>query len=167
MRDKANKPDLLTTSHQRLFPLAMAALLAAVFGLNPKARAQEVPTPISGALGQVQSVETSSAQEGNSTEAIGLLVTLEARPGKEADAEAFLKSAQPLALNEKGTLKWYAVKLGPAKFGIFDTFANEAGRNAHLTGEIAKALTARASELFAVPPQVEKVEILASSPLKD
>jgi quinol monooxygenase YgiN len=102
----------------------------------------------------------------NSMETIGLLVQLEARPGKEADAEAFLKSAQPLALDEKATLKWYAIKLGPRRFGIFDTFANEAGRNAHLTGEIAKALTARASELFAVPPQVEKVEILASSPLK-
>ena len=99
-------------------------------------------------------------------EAIGLLVTLEARAGKEADAEAFLRSAQPLALNERGTLKWYAIKIGPGKFGIFDTFANEAGRNAHLTGEIAKALTARASELFAVPPQVEKVEVLANTPLK-
>jgi hypothetical protein len=76
-------------------------------------------------------------------EAIGLLVTLEARAGKEADAEAFLKSAQPLALDEKGTLKWYAIKLGPGKFGIFDTFANEAGRNAHLSGDIAKALGAR------------------------
>jgi quinol monooxygenase YgiN len=99
-------------------------------------------------------------------EAIGLLVTFEARAGKEADAESFLKSAQSLALNEKGTLKWYAFKLGPRKFGIFDTFANEAGRNAHLTGEIAKALGARASELFAVSPQVDKVEILASTPLK-
>jgi quinol monooxygenase YgiN len=99
-------------------------------------------------------------------EAIGLLVTLEARPGKEADAEAFLKSAQPLALNEKGTLKWYAIKLGPGKFGIFDTFANEGGRNAHLTGEIAKALGARANELFAAPPQIEKMEVLASTPLK-
>jgi quinol monooxygenase YgiN len=99
-------------------------------------------------------------------EVVGLLVTLEARAGKEADAEAFLKSAQPLALNEKGTLKWYAIKIGPGKFGIFDTFANEAGRNAHLTGEIANALTARAGELFAVSPQVEKVEILASTPLK-
>src|SRR2546429_7092637 len=69
-------------------------------------------------------------------EAIGLLVTLEARAGKEADAEAFLKSAQPLALNEKATLKWYAFKLGPGRFGIFDTFANEAGRNAHLNGDI-------------------------------
>lgn len=99
-------------------------------------------------------------------EAIGLLVTLEARAGKEPEAEAFLKSAQPLALNEKGTLKWYAFKIGPRKFGIFDSFANEAGRNAHLTGEIAKALGARASELFAVPPQVEKVEILATTSLK-
>jgi quinol monooxygenase YgiN len=99
-------------------------------------------------------------------EAIGLLVTLEARSGKEADAEAFLKSAQPLAQNEKETLKWYAIKLGPGKFGIFDTFATEAGRNAHLTGEIAQALGARANELFATPPRIEKVEILATTPLK-
>src|SRR6516225_3460985 len=99
-------------------------------------------------------------------EAIGLLVTLEARRGKEADAEAFLKSAQPLALDEKGTLKWYAIKLGPGKFGIFDTFANEVGRNAHLSGEIAKALGARANELLAVPPQIEKMEVLAGTPFK-
>jgi quinol monooxygenase YgiN len=99
-------------------------------------------------------------------EAIGLFVMLEARSGKEAEVEAFLKSAQPLALNEKATSKWYAIKIGPGKYGIFDTFANEAGRDAHLTGEIAKALTARASELFAVPPRVEKVEVLASTPLK-
>ena len=99
-------------------------------------------------------------------EAIGLLVTLQARAGKEADAEAFLKSAQPLALNENGTLKWYAFKIGPRKFGIFDTFANEAGRGAHLNVEIATALGKRASELFAVPPQVQKVEVLATTPFK-
>ena len=99
-------------------------------------------------------------------ETIGLLVTLEARSGKEADAETFLKSTQPLALDEKATLKWYAIKLGSGKFGIFDTFANEAGRNAHLTGEIAKALTARVDELFAIAPQVQKVEVLANTPLK-
>jgi quinol monooxygenase YgiN len=157
---------LYATISKGKFPLAVVALSAAVFGCNLRARAQDVPPPISGALGQVQSVETNSTQEGNSTEAIGLLVTLEARPGKEADAEAFLKSAQPLALNEKGTLKWYAIKLGPGKFGIFDTFANEEGRNAHLTGEIAKALGARANELFAAAPQIEKTEILASTPLK-
>jgi quinol monooxygenase YgiN len=99
-------------------------------------------------------------------EAIGLLVTLEARAGKETDVEAFLKSAQPLARDEQGTLKWYAIKLGPGRFGIFDTFANEAGRNAHLGGDIAKTLGARAGELFAVPPQVQKVEVLATTPLK-
>jgi hypothetical protein len=99
-------------------------------------------------------------------EATGLLVTLEARAGTEADAEAFLKSAQPLALNERATLKWHAIKIGPGKFGIFDTFANEAGRNAPLSGDIAKALGARASELFAVPPRVEKVEVLANTLLK-
>ena len=99
-------------------------------------------------------------------EALGLLVTLEARAGKEAAAEAFLKSAQPLAVDEKGTLKWYAFKVGPGKFGLFDTFANEAGRNAHLTGDIAKALGEKANELFAVAPKVEKVEVLVSTPLK-
>ena len=99
-------------------------------------------------------------------EAVGLLVMLEARRGKETDAEAFLKSAQPLAVDEKGTLKWYAIKLGPGKFAICDTFANEGGRNAHLAGEIAKALGVRANELLAAPPQIEKVEVLASTPLK-
>jgi quinol monooxygenase YgiN len=110
--------------------------------------------------------ELSQQKRETSMEAIGLLVTLEARAGKEADAEAFLKSAQPLAQDEAGTLKWYAIKLGPGKFGIFDTFANEADRNAHLSGRIAKALGALASELFATPPQVEKVEVLATTPLK-
>jgi quinol monooxygenase YgiN len=166
MRIKATKQHPLGTSHHRMLPLAMVTLLAAAFGFNPAARAQDAPTA-SGAQGQVQSVGNNSAQESNSMEAIGLLVTLEARAGKEADAEAFLKSAQPLALNEKGTLKWYAFKAGPGKFVIFDTFADEGGRNAHLTGEIAKPLGARANELFATPPRIEKVEILASTPLKN
>ena len=91
-----------------------------------------------------------------------LLALLDAKPGKEKELEEFLKSAQPLAAGEAGTTTWYAVKLGPAKFGIFDTFKDEAGRNAHLSGEIAKALFAKADELLAKPPQVEKLEILAS-----
>jgi quinol monooxygenase YgiN len=91
-----------------------------------------------------------------------LLALLEARPGKEKELEEFLKSAQPLAARETGTTTWYAVKLGPARFGIFDSFKDEAGRNAHLSGEIAKALFARADELLAKPPQIEKLEILAS-----
>src|SRR5258708_36828669 len=166
MRVNATKPQPPVPSHHRMFPFAMVTLLAAAFGLSSATRAQDVATA-SGVQGQVQSVGNNSTQEGNSMEAIGLLVVLEARRGKEADAEAFLKSAQPLALNENGTLKWYAIKLGPGKFGVFDTSANEGGRNAHLTGEIAKALGTRANELFATPPQIEKVEILASTPLKE
>jgi quinol monooxygenase YgiN len=93
---------------------------------------------------------------------VAILALLEAKAGKENEVEAFLKSAQPLAEQEAGTTSWYAVRLGPAKFGIFDTFKDETGRNAHLTGEIAKALFARAEELFATPPQVEKLDILAA-----
>jgi len=90
-----------------------------------------------------------------------LLALLEAKPGKEKEVEEFLKSAEPLAGQEPGTTTWYAVKLGPAKFGIFDTFRDEAGREAHLSGEIAKALMAKAGELLAKPPQIEKLDILA------
>jgi len=95
-------------------------------------------------------------------EKLALLASLEAWPGKEAEVEAFLKSAQPLVLEEPGTVNWYAFKTGPSTFGIFDTFADEDGRNAHLTGEIAKALMAKADELFATPPKIEKLALLAS-----
>ncbi|HEY2470420.1 MAG TPA: antibiotic biosynthesis monooxygenase [Terracidiphilus sp.] len=92
---------------------------------------------------------------------LAVLVLLNAKPGKEKEVEQFLKSAQPLALREPGTSTWYAVKLGPGRFGIFDTFQDEAGRNAHFNGEIAKALFAKAEDLFSTPPQVEKLDILA------
>lgn len=91
-----------------------------------------------------------------------LFAMLQAKSGKEKDVEEFLKSAQPMAVSEAGTSTWYALKLGPSKFGIFDTFKDEAGRNAHLSGEIAKALFAKAEELFSAPPQVEKLDVLAS-----
>jgi quinol monooxygenase YgiN len=91
-----------------------------------------------------------------------ILALVEARPGKEKELEAFLKSAQPLAVAEPATTTWYAVKLGPAKFGIFDTFPDNAGRDAHLNGPIAKALMAKADELLAKPPQIEMLDILAS-----
>jgi quinol monooxygenase YgiN len=93
---------------------------------------------------------------------LAILALLEAKPGKEQELEAFLKSAQPLAVAEPGTTTWYAVKLGPARFGIFDTFPDDAGRKAHLSGEIAKALFAKADELLAKPPQIEMLEIMAS-----
>jgi quinol monooxygenase YgiN len=104
-------------------------------------------------------VQTESLEDG--MDKYALLALLQAKPGKEQEVEAFLKSAQPLAAKETATTSWYAVRLGPSKFGIFDTFPDEAGRDAHLTGEIAKALFAKADDLFATPPQVEKLEILA------
>jgi quinol monooxygenase YgiN len=76
--------------------------------------------------------------------------------------KSFLKSALPLAQAETGTTSWYALKIGAAKFGIFDTFANANGRDAHLSGEIAKALFAKAEDLFAKPPMIEQPEILAA-----
>jgi quinol monooxygenase YgiN len=76
--------------------------------------------------------------------------------------KSFLKSALPLAQAETGTSSWYALKIGAAKFGIFDTFADANGRDAHLSGEIAKALFAKAEDLFAKPPMIEQPEILAA-----
>jgi quinol monooxygenase YgiN len=94
-------------------------------------------------------------------ETLGILAVLEAKHGKEREVEAFLKSALPMARAERGTISWYALKLGPSRFGIFDTFADQGGRDAHLSGEIAKALFARADELFRAPPVIEQAEILA------
>lgn len=91
----------------------------------------------------------------------GLLAILEAKPGKENEVEQFLRGALPLAQAESGTVSWYALRLGNTKFGIFDTFNDEAGRKAHLSGKIAEALFARAAELFSQAPKVEQVDILA------
>ena len=96
---------------------------------------------------------------------LALLVVLEAKIGKEAEVASFLKSALALAQQEAGTSNWYAFQISPVTFGIFDTFRDEDGRNAHLSGEIAKALFAKADELLAKPPQVEKVEVLAAKRL--
>ncbi|MGJ0506546.1 MAG: putative quinol monooxygenase [Methylocystis sp.] len=90
-----------------------------------------------------------------------LYVQLEAKPGKEAEVEAFLKGALPLVEAEPGTITWFAMKMGPTSFGIFDTLNNEGDREAHLSGAVAKALMAKASELLADPPDIYKIEILA------
>jgi quinol monooxygenase YgiN len=92
---------------------------------------------------------------------LALLARLEAKPGKEQELSDFLKSALPLAEQEAGTLSWFALKIGPATYGIFDTFENEDGRQAHLNGPIAKALMEKASELLSAAPVIEQVELLA------
>ena len=93
---------------------------------------------------------------------VGLLVRVEAKPGKEGEVENFLRGALPLAQAEPATTTWYAIRLGPSTFGIFDTFPDDSGRQAHLSGPIAAALMANASELLSQPPTIETVDILAA-----
>ena len=91
-----------------------------------------------------------------------LLVRLQAKPGKEAAVAKFLEGGLPIVEEEPATISWYALKLGPSTFGIFDTFPDEAGRQAHLAGRVAAALMAQASDLLVSAPAIEKVEILAA-----
>ena len=93
---------------------------------------------------------------------VALFVRLEAKPGKEADVESFLLNGLSIVQDEPTTTTWYAIKLGPSTFGIFDTFADDAGRNAHLSGRVAAALKAQTSDLFSRPPAIEQVKVLAA-----
>ena len=92
---------------------------------------------------------------------VGLLVRLEAKPGKEAEVESFLKSGLALVEDEPETTVWFAIRMGQSTFGIFDAFPDDSGRKAHLSGRIAAALMAKASELLAQPPVIENVDVLA------
>jgi quinol monooxygenase YgiN len=91
----------------------------------------------------------------------GILAILDAKPGKEKEVETFLRSAQALAEKEEGTTTWFAVHIASQRYAIFDTFADEKGRDAHLNGEIAKNLFSRAMELFESEPEVHNLTILA------
>ena len=91
-----------------------------------------------------------------------LLVRLDAKPGKEEAVASFLKDGLSIVQDEPATITWYALKLGPSTYGIFDTFPDDAGRDAHLAGRVAAALMASASELLLTPPMIDKVEILAA-----
>jgi quinol monooxygenase YgiN len=93
---------------------------------------------------------------------VGILAQLEAKPGKEAEVASFLESALPLANREHATIAWFAIRLGPSTFGIFDVFPDDAGRQAHLSGPIAQALMAKASELLSKPPKIEQIDVLAA-----
>lgn len=93
---------------------------------------------------------------------VGLLVTLKARPGKEQEVADFLASALPLAEAEPSTTAWFAIRMSEDTFGIFDAFAEDRGRQAHLNGPIAAALMDKADELLAVPPEIRPVDVLAS-----
>ena len=91
-----------------------------------------------------------------------ILALMRPKPGKETALEQFLVSARSFVLAEEGTTSWYAVKLDDGRFGIFDTFPDRNGRDAHLRGEVARRLMANATELLAEPPIIQNAEILAS-----
>jgi quinol monooxygenase YgiN len=93
---------------------------------------------------------------------VGLYVRLEVKPGKEKDVESFLRDGLALVNQEPATTAWFALRIGPTTYGIFDVFPDEAGRKAHLSGKVAAALMAKAPELLVQGPNIEKIDILAS-----
>jgi quinol monooxygenase YgiN len=93
---------------------------------------------------------------------VALFARLEAKAGKENEVAKFLETGLELANQETTTPIWFALRLGPTTFGVFDAFANESGREAHLNGPIAKALMAQAPELFAKPPAIERIDVLGA-----
>jgi quinol monooxygenase YgiN len=92
---------------------------------------------------------------------VALFVRLEAKPGKEAEVEALLKGGLAIVEEEPATIVWFGVRIGPSTFGIFDAFPDESGREAHLAGRVAAALMAKAPDLLAEPPKIEKMDVLA------
>jgi quinol monooxygenase YgiN len=93
---------------------------------------------------------------------VALLVRFEAKRGKEAEVESFLRGGLATVLEEPETTAWFAIRMSPFSFAIFDAFPNEAGRQAHLAGRVAAALMDKASELLVEPPIIEKVDVLAA-----
>ena len=91
---------------------------------------------------------------------VGLLVRIEAKQGREADVEAFLQQGLTLVQEESATTRWFALRLGPSTFGIFDAFPDDSGRQAHLSGKVAQALKENAGVLFDAP-SIEQVDVIA------
>jgi quinol monooxygenase YgiN len=93
---------------------------------------------------------------------VALFVLLKAKPGKEAEVEEFLRSGLAVVMEEPATTAWFAIRMAPSAFGIFDAFPDVAGRQAHLAGRLAAALMAKASDLLAAPPSIDKLDVLAA-----
>ena len=91
-----------------------------------------------------------------------LYVPLKAKPGKESEIEEFLKKGAEMAADESGTVSWFGLKEGEGRYAVFDTFDDEQGLDAHKNGEIAKALFAKAGDLFSEPPQIHQIDVLAT-----
>jgi quinol monooxygenase YgiN len=93
---------------------------------------------------------------------VALFARLEAKPGKENEVAKFLETGLSLANQESTTPVWFALRLGPLTFGVFDAFKDESGRQAHLNGPIARALMAKAPDLFSQPPAIERIDVLGA-----
>ncbi len=93
---------------------------------------------------------------------VALFVRLEAKPEKVAEVEQLVRSALPIVEAEAGTTAWFGIRMGPSTFAIFDAFSDEGGREAHLSGKVAAALMAKANQLLAVPPTIDKADVLAA-----
>jgi len=93
---------------------------------------------------------------------VALWVELNAKPGKEAEVEQFLRGGLEIVQSEPETITWYALRLGGPRFGIFDTFPNDTGRQAHLNGRVAAALMAKAGELLSELPKIHSVDVMAA-----
>lgn len=94
---------------------------------------------------------------------VGLLVRIEANPGRESEVEDFLRQGQALVGEEPDTVRWFAIRFGPSSFGIFDAFPDDSGRQAHLSGKVAAALRENVGELFD-EPSIEPVDVIAEKP---
>lgn len=95
------------------------------------------------------------------TVTVGLFVRIEAMAGKEADVEAFLEGGLSIVQQEQATTTWFAIRMGPSTFGIFDAFPDESGREAHLSGDVAAALMENTGKLYE-EPVIEKVDVIAA-----
>ena len=93
---------------------------------------------------------------------VALWVRLEAKPGKEAEVESFLRAGLSVVEEEPATTTWFALRLGSSTFAIFDAFPDDEGREAHLSGRVAAALKQKAADLFSRPPEIQKVDVLAA-----
>jgi quinol monooxygenase YgiN len=111
---------------------------------------------------QIGYVAHSFAQGDSKMVKLALFVRLDAKPGKEEELSAFLMQGLQLANQEASTPLWFALRLGPTTFAIFDAFLDESGRQAHLNGPIAKALMAQAPNLLATPPVIERADVLGA-----
>jgi quinol monooxygenase YgiN len=109
----------------------------------------------------IEACGTDQVEKETTMTKLGLLVTLEAKAGQEKELASFLEDAASLVDAEPNTTAWFAIQMSATKFRIFDTFLDESGREAHLSGEVAKALMAKAPNLLAKPPAIEKIIVLA------